>query len=95
MTPSQPTAVTLASKSTTRARLLADAGVAFDTVSPGVDETAAKESFLAEGMKPREIADALGIGYKTVANLCTAIKSKVGAARNADLVRMAIEAGIS
>ena len=59
MTPSQPTAVTLASKSTTRARLLADAGVAFDTVSPGVDETAAKESFLAEGMKPREIADAL------------------------------------
>ena len=50
---------------------------------------------LASGRSLSEIADALGIGYKTVANLCTAIKSKVGAARNADLVRMAIEAGIS
>ena len=53
------TPVTLASKSPTRAKLLEGAGVAFDTVSPGVDETSAKESFLAEGMKPRDIADAL------------------------------------
>lgn len=53
------TPVTLASKSPTRAKLLTGAGVAFDAVSPGVDETAAKESFLAEGMKPRDIADAL------------------------------------
>ena len=49
----------LASKSPTRARLLGDAGVVFEAVSPGVDEMAAKESLLAEGMKPRDIADAL------------------------------------
>ncbi len=53
------TPVVLASQSPTRARLLTDAGVAFDRVSPGVDEAAAKQSFLAEGMKPRDIADVL------------------------------------
>jgi septum formation protein len=53
------TPVTLASKSPTRAGLLTAAGVTFDATSPGVDETAAKESFLTEGMKPRDIADAL------------------------------------
>jgi DNA-binding CsgD family transcriptional regulator len=30
-----------------------------------------------------------------VANQCTQIKAKVGATRNADLVRIAIEAGIT
>ena len=52
-------AVTLASKSPARAKLLADAGVVFDTVSPGVDEQAVKEGLLAEGTCPRDMADAL------------------------------------
>jgi len=52
-------AVTLASKSPARAKLLADAGVVFDTVSPGVDEQAVKEGLLAEGACPRDMADAL------------------------------------
>ncbi len=50
---------------------------------------------LANGRSLSEIADALNLGYKTVANLCTQIKARVGAARVADLVRMAIEAGIT
>jgi two-component system invasion response regulator UvrY len=50
---------------------------------------------LVQGRSLGEIADALGLSYKTVANLCTQIKSRLGAARNADLVRLAIEAGIS
>ncbi len=37
------------------------------------------------------IATALGVTYKTVANSCTIIKSKLGAARVADLIRIAIE----
>jgi septum formation protein len=53
------TPVILASQSTTRAAILRGAGVAFEAVSPGVDEDAAKESLLAEGLGPREVADAL------------------------------------
>ncbi|CAN5130938.1 response regulator transcription factor [soil metagenome] len=49
---------------------------------------------LARGKSLGEIADALGLGYKTVANLCTQIKARLGAARTTDLVRLAIEAGI-
>jgi septum formation protein len=51
--------VILASKSATRAQLLAGAGVAFEATSSGVDEDAAKQSLLAEGHGPRAIADAL------------------------------------
>ena len=51
--------VVLASKSPTRAAVLAGAGVAFDAASPGVDEDAVKASLLAEGATPRDIADAL------------------------------------
>ena len=51
--------VTLASKSPARAQLLANAGVVFETVSPGVDEQAVKEGLLAEGTCPRDMADAL------------------------------------
>jgi DNA-binding CsgD family transcriptional regulator len=42
-----------------------------------------------------EIADALGIGYKTVANTLSQIKAKLGVSRTADLVRVAIESGVS
>lgn len=50
---------------------------------------------LGEGRSLAEIAEALGLGYKTVANTCTAIKGKLGVARTADLVRLSIEMGIS
>ncbi|MBO9710071.1 MAG: Maf-like protein [Caulobacter sp.] len=53
------TLLTLASTSATRQAILRNAGVAFEAVSPGVDETAAKAGLLAEGASPREVADAL------------------------------------
>jgi len=49
---------------------------------------------LARGRSLGEIADALGLGYKTIANTCTQIKAKLGVNRTADLVRVALEAGI-
>jgi len=49
---------------------------------------------LAQGRSLSEIADALGLGYKTIANTCTQIKAKLGVNRTADLVRVALEAGI-
>jgi DNA-binding NarL/FixJ family response regulator len=48
---------------------------------------------LGAGRTLSEIAAALGLGYKTVANSCTQIKAKVGASRTADLVRMSSEIG--
>jgi DNA-binding NarL/FixJ family response regulator len=50
---------------------------------------------LAAGASLAEIAEALGASYKTIANTCTLIKSKLGVARTADLVRLAIETGVS
>ena len=50
---------------------------------------------LAKGSSLAEIADAVGVGYKTVANNCGQIKSKLGVSRTADLVRLAIETGVS
>jgi septum formation protein len=51
--------VILASKSAARAALLRGAGVPFETAGAGVDEAALKSGLLAEGAKPRDIADAL------------------------------------
>lgn len=50
---------------------------------------------LAKGASLAEIAAAVGVGYKTVANNCGQIKSKLGVSRTADLVRLAIETGVS
>ena len=50
---------------------------------------------LADGRSLAEIADALGIGYKTVANTLSQIKAKLGVSRTADLVRVAVESGVS
>jgi DNA-binding NarL/FixJ family response regulator len=50
---------------------------------------------LAGGRSMTEIADAIGIGYKTVANTCSQMKTKLGVTRTADLVRIAIEIGTS
>ena len=49
---------------------------------------------LAGGASLAEIADALGVGYKTVANTASQMKLKLGVARTADLVRLAIETGV-
>jgi two-component system, NarL family, invasion response regulator UvrY len=50
---------------------------------------------LAGGASLAEIAEALGVGYKTVANTASQMKVKLGVARTADLVRLAIETGVS
>ena len=50
---------------------------------------------LGDGQDLSNIADALGVSYKTVANACTQIKAKLGVARTVDLVRLAIEMGVA
>ena len=49
---------------------------------------------LAEGRSLSQIADTVGIGYKTAANNCSRIKARLGAAGTADLIRIAIRAGL-
>ena len=53
------TALILASGSATRAKLLRAAGLAFDIATPHVDEDMLKEALVAEGVPPRDVADAL------------------------------------
>jgi DNA-binding NarL/FixJ family response regulator len=50
---------------------------------------------LAEGMGLAEIADALGVSYKTIANASSLIKGKLGVTRTSDLVRLAMRLGIA
>lgn len=50
---------------------------------------------LAKGKSLTEIAADLGVRYKTAANICSQIKIKLGVSRTADLVRLAIEAGVA
>ena len=50
---------------------------------------------LAAGSSLQQIADSLGIAYKTVANGCTQLKVKLGVSRMADLVRLAVEFGVT
>ena len=53
------TNVVLASTSAIRMQVLRAAGVPFEAAPAGVDETTIKDSLLAEGVGPRDIADAL------------------------------------
>jgi DNA-binding NarL/FixJ family response regulator len=46
---------------------------------------------LAAGRSMTEIATVLGVSYKTVANTTSFIRAKLGVARTADLVRVAIQ----
>jgi two-component system invasion response regulator UvrY len=66
--------------------------------APGLDILSAREleimRLLAKGASLAEIAAAVGVGYKTIANNCSQIKSKLGVSRTADLVRLAIETGV-
>ena len=49
----------LASTSATRQAILRNAGVPFEAMAPGVDETAAKAALIADEVRPRDIADTL------------------------------------
>ncbi|HEY7900955.1 MAG TPA: response regulator transcription factor [Caulobacteraceae bacterium] len=64
-----------------------------------LDQLTAREleimRLLASGSSLAEIAEAVGVGYKTVANNCVQIKSKLGVTRTADLVRLALATGVS
>ena len=53
------TPLILASSSAIRQSLLRNAGLAFETATPRVDEESVRAALLAEGAKPRDIADAL------------------------------------
>jgi DNA-binding NarL/FixJ family response regulator len=67
--------------------------------APAIGQLSAREleimRLLAAGRSLAEIAAELGVAYKTIANGCSQIKSKLGVSRTADLVRMAIETGVS
>ena len=52
--------IVLASKSRSRAAVLAGAGVAFETEDSAVDEAALKRELVAAGAGPREVAERLG-----------------------------------
>jgi DNA-binding NarL/FixJ family response regulator len=47
-------------------------------------------ALIADGKAYAQIADDLGVSYKTVANTCSQLKAKLGASNLAGLVRMAI-----
>jgi two-component system invasion response regulator UvrY len=46
---------------------------------------------LGDGKSLSDIADGLGVAYKTIANTSTRIKEKLGVERTSDLIRLAIE----
>lgn len=46
---------------------------------------------LGEGKSLSQIASTFGIAYKTVANSCSRLKTKLGLERTADLIRVSIE----
>ncbi len=50
---------------------------------------------LGAGRSLSQIADGLGLSYKTVANTCSLMKSKLGVGRTTDLVRLALQANLS
>jgi DNA-binding NarL/FixJ family response regulator len=50
---------------------------------------------LADGKSLAQIAEALGVAYKTVANTLSRIKDKLGVSQTADLIRIAIAQGIT
>ncbi len=61
---------------------------AFGAVTPRELQALA---LLAEGHSYGQIADDLGVSYKTVVNMCSQLKVKLGARNFPDLIRTAIE----
>lgn len=75
--------------------------LAFSSISTrpnAADDLSARDleilRLVAQGRGLSQIADTLGISYKTAANNCTRIKAKLGAATTADLIRIAIRHGL-
>ena len=62
--------------------------LALDTLSPRELEIL---RLLAQGLSLEEIAAELGLSYKTIANNCALMKSKLGLSRTIDLLRLAID----
>lgn len=62
---------------------------------PSLDQLSSRDiellRLLRVGRSLSEIAEALGLSYKTVANTFSAMKTKLGVARTADLVRLALQ----
>ena len=52
-------------------------------------------SLLADGKSLAQIADALGVAYKTVANTLSRIKDKLGVSHTADLIRITLSQGLT
>lgn len=50
---------------------------------------------LSKGYKISEVATALDLSYKTIANTTTMLKQKLSARNHADLVRLAVEANLT
>lgn len=46
---------------------------------------------LGDGKSLTEIATAMGVSYKTIANTCSLIKGKLGLERTADLIRISLQ----
>jgi len=46
---------------------------------------------LGNGQSLSDIAAALGVSYKTIANTCSQIKAKLGVARTGDLIRLSLD----
>ena len=46
---------------------------------------------LGEGYSLAQIAEEIGLSYKSVANNCTNMKNKLGLTRTADLIRLALK----
>jgi two-component system invasion response regulator UvrY len=76
-------------------RLALGAGVTQQTMGQLTARELEILRLLGQGRSLAEIAGAIGVGYKTVANTLSLMKSKLGVARTADLVRMAVETGMS
>ncbi len=69
----------------------------FDQGQSGVSDDARELEILrllGRGDKIVEVADALEISYKTVANTTSLLKQKLGAKNHSDLVRIAVEMGL-
>ena len=66
-----------------------------EVVEPNLDQLSSRDiellRLLAAGRSLSEIAEALGLSYKTIANTFSAMKAKLGVARTADLVRLALQ----
>ncbi len=65
------------------------------TVDDPLQKLSAREleilRMLGNGASLTDIANSLGVAYKTVANTCSHIKLKLGVERTADLIRLSVE----